>query len=171
MLFGHLHQIQTVGWAEPFKILTSCFFNRDYNKRWLPRQALTDAKATFSPGPPPMKPEQGDDDPSHDPALSDKTISFCWMPTQVCWHLPFPVLSLTALLFIYIIPVTLWLIIPLWFAYLCPEFRTDVHTVNRNKLAKHGPDGMRGWMWNFLRSNDSQRDNAYFLTLHLLSPS
>lgn len=33
-----------------------------------------------------IRPEQGDDDQSRDPALSHNTIAFCWMPTQVCWH-------------------------------------------------------------------------------------
>lgn len=33
-----------------------------------------------------IRPQQGDDDQSRDPALSHNTIAFCRMPTQVCWH-------------------------------------------------------------------------------------
>lgn len=55
----------------------------------------------------------------------------------------FPLLSLAALLFIYIIPVTLRLITPLWFAYLWLKLRTDVHTVNTVRQKQTGPM----WSW------------------------
>lgn len=33
-----------------------------------------------------IRPQQGDNNQSRDPALSHNTIASCWMPTQVCWH-------------------------------------------------------------------------------------
>lgn len=89
-----------------------------------------------------IRSEQEDDDHSHDPTLSDKTISLWWMPTQVCWH-PDSFLSSLFLAslssFICIIPVTLRLITPVWFAYLCLKIE-DRHSHSkyspaRNKLS------------------------------------
>lgn len=69
--------------------------------------------------------------------------------------------SLAALLFICIIPVTLRLITPPWFAYLCLKLRTDTNTNTVQQETNHRMLFMTWMNGIFLGFNHSRTDDAY----------